>query len=299
MEHNGEVFQGQHTPMLTQREWDEIQIILGRGKVNVRQRREFQFSGLMKCGVCGCQITAETKTKHFKGTGRTVAYTYYYCTGRRGCSKQSITENQIEAQIVEILDKVTLHPNFAQWCLQPARRWHRGESDLNLDAIKDLNTALNGAERKKANLLDVHLGDPTLFSPDEFRQQKDALHKEINHLRREIKKAEEELERVRQTVENVFDFAVNARKMFETGDIRLQRAIAAQLGINYVLTLGNLQIEPHPLLVPIMAIEPQKSGSGIRKDGGNDALRPSWLGLWDDVLTLASQSALSFSRLGA
>ena len=297
MEHNGEVFQGQHSAMITQKEFGELQLILGRGKVNVRQKREFQFAGLMRCGVCGCQITAETKVKHYKGTGRTASYTYYHCTGRRGCSKQSIGEAQIEAQVMEMLNQVTLRPDVVEWCLQPARRWHRGESDLNLEAIATLNHALNGAERKKANLLDARLDDPMLFSNEEFAEQKLKLQKEINHLRREIKKAEEELERVRQTVENVFDFALNAKRQFETGDVRVRKEIAAQLGVSYVLTLGKLEIEPHPLLVPIMGFEPEENGSDNRKDGGDNALRLSWLGLWDDVRTYAQVTETVFSRV--
>lgn len=297
MEHKGEVFQGQHPPLITQHEFDELQQILGRGKVNVRHKREFQFAGLMKCGVCGCQITAETKVKHYKGTGRTASYTYYHCTGRRGCSKQSIDEAQIETQVIEMLNRVTLHPDVVQWCLQPARRWHRGESDLNLDAVAALSNALNGAERKKSNLLDARLDDPTLFSTAEFREQKERLQKEINHLHREIKKAEEELERVRQTVENVFDFAVNAKRQFETGSVRLRKEIAAQLGINYVLTLGKLEIEPHPLLVPILGFEPEENGSDNSKDGGDNALRPSWLGMRDDVRTSITASKWAFSKI--
>jgi len=46
----------------------------------------------MRCGVCGCQITAERKLKHYKQSGRTVTYTYYHCTGRKGCLKDSISE---------------------------------------------------------------------------------------------------------------------------------------------------------------------------------------------------------------
>lgn len=300
MEHDGEIFQGQHPPMLTQIEFEELQQILGRGKVNVRQKRDFRFGGLLKCGVCGCQVTAETKTKHYKGTGRTVSYTYYHCTnGKGGCSKQSMGEEQIETQILELLEKVTLHPEIAGWCLNPAKRWHRDESDLNLEAIESLGRALQGVQRKKTNLLDAHLSDPTLFSPEEFRQHKDELQGEINRLHREIKRAEEELEHVRQTVENVFDFAVNAKSQFENGDVRVRREIAAQLGVNYFLTLGKLEIEPHPALLPILAFEPPKNGSGIRKDGGDDALRLSWLGMWDDVRTSVRLSKLTFFRVTA
>jgi DNA invertase Pin-like site-specific DNA recombinase len=298
MQHGGELFQGQHPPMLDQREWEELQQILGRGKVNVRQKREFEFSGLLKCGLCGCQVTAEAKTKYYKGTGRTKTYIYYHCTnGKGGCSKQSITQEAVQAQVIALLERATLQSDVAQWCLEPARRWHYDESGLNHEAIESLSKALHSAERKKSNLLDAHLSDAMLFSSEEFKEQKERLQSEINRLRRDIKKAEEELEHVRRTVENVFDFAVNARSRFASGNTQMRREIAAQLGISYYLTLGKLEIEPHPLLVPILAFEPPDIGSGNRKDGGDDALRLSWLTLRDDIRTSAIAHQIGFPRL--
>ena len=298
MESGGQLYQGQHPPMLTQHEFSEIQRLLGRGKVNVRQRREFAFSGLMRCGACGCRITAEEKVKRYKATGRTRTYVYYHCTnGKGGCSKQSITEEEIEAQVQELLERVTLRPWVAQWCLDPARRWHAEESGLNLTATEALQKALTSTQRKKSALFDARLSDPDLFSDEEFKEQKERLQGEINGLMKQIKKAEEELERVRQTVENVFDFAVNAKRNFEMGDARLRREIAGQLGVKYFLTLGKLQIDPHPLLVPILTFEPPKSGSGSKKDGSDEAVRPSWLGMWDDVRTLATGSDIAFLKV--
>ena len=298
MMHKGKIYPGAHPPMLAQYEWEEMQRLLGRGKVNVRQKREFAFSGLMKCGICGCRITAEEKVKHYKNTGRTRSYIYYHCTnGRGGCSKQSITEAQIEIQVQQLLTQVTLHPHVAHWCLDPARRWHLSESGLNLAATETLHKALTAAQRKKSALFDARLSDPGLFSDEEFKQEKERLQNEINEVTRQIKKAGEELERVRTTVENVFDFAVNARRNFEAGDAGLRREIAAQLGARYFLTLGKLHIEPHPLLVPILAFELGESGSYNKKNGSAEAVRPSWLGMWDDVRSLATGSNVAFSRV--
>lgn len=296
MEHGGQIYPAKHPAMLTQGEFDALQVILKRKSV-YRQKQEFDFTGLIRCGKCGCLITAETKRKHYKGTGRTVAYTYYHCTGGRGgCTKQSVTHEMIETQIKALLSGVRLHPRVVQWCLQPAQEWHGQEAGFEHDVIETLQKSLAGAERRKTNLIQTQLTDPGTFSGAEFKEEKTRLQNEISQIQRDMRKAQEELEQVRATVENVLDFAVNAAHNFEHGDTKLRKEIAARLGIKYFLTLGKLEIEPHPLLVPILALEPLEKGSESKKDGSCEAARPSWLGMRDEILTLA-QSGEYFPKV--
>jgi len=297
MEHSGQIFRGKHPAMITQREFEEIQRLLGRGKVNHRQRKEFDFTGLIKCGLCGCRITAETKTKHYKGTGRTRAYTYYHCTnGKGGCSKQSVTQETIESHVADLLNRTTLHSYYINWSLMPAQTYFTEESGFSHDKIETLQKALATAERRKCNLISTQLDNPGIFSPAEFGEQKDRLQGEINQIRNDIKKAEGELEEVRRTVENVFDFAVNAKHNFDHGDTKLRKEISSRLGISYSLTLGKLDIVPHPLLVPILTLEPQKRGFGNKKDGSIEAVRLTWLAMWDEVRTLAIRLETPFAK---
>ena len=297
MEHKGEIYPGKHPAMLTQDEFEQIQRIQGRRNI-VQQKHEFDFTGLIRCGLCGCMITAETKRKHYKGTGRTVSYTYYHCTGRRGgCIKQSVTHEMIEAQIKELLARVTLHERVARWCLDPARDYHQEESGTSHNEIEALQKALAVAQRKKTNLIQAQLIDLEMFSAIEFKQEKERLQNEINQLQQDLKKAEQKLEQVRQTVENVFDFAVNAAYNFEHGTTKLRKEIVARLGVKYVLTLGKLEIEPHPLMVPILGLEPHERGSDNKKDGSDEAVRPSWLTVRDDVRTLAREQSIYFGSI--
>lgn len=298
LKHEGETFPGAHPAMLTMGEFGDLQRLLSRGKVTVRQKKEFDFTGLMRCGRCGCTITAEAKVKHYKAAGRTRTYVYYHCTnGRGGCSKHGISQEAVEAQVAAMLDRVTIHPAIAAWCLEPARRWHEEKSGLNHVAIETLRAALSGAERKKSNLLDARLSDPDIYSAEEFKEQKERLQGEINRLKGEIRQAEEMLEQVGQTVENVFDFAVNARRLFQEGDARLRREIARHLGVNYCLTLGKLTFKPHPLLVPIIGIEPAKKSFQSTKKGPCEAIDPAWCPIADDVLNLSRDLGLGFPKL--
>lgn len=94
-EWRGKLYQGKHTPIISKELFDKVQMLMdGRGP-GILQDRSFAFTGLMNCGYCGCQVTAEIKTKK---SGKT--YTYYHCTGNRGaCPKPYVSEKEIEKRL--------------------------------------------------------------------------------------------------------------------------------------------------------------------------------------------------------
>ena len=61
---------------------------------------EFAYTGIIKCGHCGCQLTAELK----KGK-----YIYYHCTGKRGgtCKKDYIREEKFDKLIMELITRIS------------------------------------------------------------------------------------------------------------------------------------------------------------------------------------------------
>src|SRR5579862_4499592 len=73
----GKSFPGKHRPMITTDDFERVQALLGRPGVP-RKTRVFAYTGMMRCGECGCAITAEEKTNRFGSR-----YTYYHCTKRR------------------------------------------------------------------------------------------------------------------------------------------------------------------------------------------------------------------------
>jgi len=157
--------------------------------------------------------------------------------------------------------------------------------------------ALSSAERRKSALMAERLGNPDVYTAEEFKSQKAILDGEILRLRSDVRKAEQKLEHDRRTVENILDFAVNAPRCFAEGDMKTRKQIAMQLGSKYVLTLGKLEIVPRPLLVPILAFEPLKNGSDNRKDDHHNDDRPSWLTIRDAILTVLWDGDHSFPRL--
>jgi hypothetical protein len=74
--YKGEIRPGSHPPMLSAAEFDRVQEILG-AQARPKHRsteRAFAYTGLMRCGHCGAQITAE---RHTLKNG--IPYVFYRC----------------------------------------------------------------------------------------------------------------------------------------------------------------------------------------------------------------------------
>lgn len=74
---NDKTYQGNHEPIVTRELWEKVQSVLdGRfSNRNRKPKRDFAFTGLIRCGHCGCSIVAELKK------GR---YVYYHCSRAKG-----------------------------------------------------------------------------------------------------------------------------------------------------------------------------------------------------------------------
>ena len=293
-----ELWPGKHEALMTVSEFEEIQTIIHRRTMRSK-RHDFEFTGIIRCGLCGCQVTAEKKTKRYRASGSEKTYVYYHCTNSKGgCRKDSITARSLEHQIGDLLARVEMPKEFLEWCRQPAERWFLQESGLDHIAHEALLEALSLEERKKSALMADRLANPDIYTPDEFKAQKAAVDGEILRIRSSIQKAEHKLEQNRQTVENILDFAVNAPTCFREGDAKMRKQIAIQLGAKYLLTLGKLEIVPHPLLAPILAFEPAERCSGSTKTASLEAALPAWCSIRDAILTLITEGDYSFPRLG-
>lgn len=117
--YNGMLYDGSHSPMVTNEEFDRVQRIIDPRHASRPQytMQDFQLKNLLRCGECGYAITAERKQKTLKTTGQCVSYIYYHCTGKSKaihCSqpKKHVTEEALLSQLRERLSSFTIHPDF-------------------------------------------------------------------------------------------------------------------------------------------------------------------------------------------
>jgi hypothetical protein len=59
----GKLYEADFPALMTQEEYDKIQLLLGRhGGKRFATRKQFVLRGFIRCGKCGCMITAQSKT---------------------------------------------------------------------------------------------------------------------------------------------------------------------------------------------------------------------------------------------
>ncbi len=106
---SGNWYQGKHGPIIGKDLFEQAQEQLKRDKI-VRQCKEFAFTKLMLCGLCGSGMSAEEKYKQLKD-GTTAKYIYYGC-GRskdRHCKNPYLREEELTEQLVKIMDQVDIN----------------------------------------------------------------------------------------------------------------------------------------------------------------------------------------------
>jgi len=106
---SGNWYEGKHTPIITKELFDKAQAQLKRDQI-VRENKEFAFTKLFTCGLCGSGISAEEKYKQLKD-GTTAKYVYYGCSRARDrdCKNQYIREEELITQLFNIMDQVNIN----------------------------------------------------------------------------------------------------------------------------------------------------------------------------------------------
>ena len=232
-EGSGNWYEGGHEAMITENEYDTVQIMLGR-KGNPRSKKyNFAFRGPLFCEECGAMVTAEHKYKKQKN-GKVRHYIYYHCTKRRGkCSQGSIEEKQLEKQIVALLNRIDIPHDFYEWAMDVLRKQNREEFGKRRGMLINLQKQYDACVKRIDGLIDMRANGE--ITEDEFSVKKLGLVGEKERLQRLINDNDNGIDDWIEKAERVFSFAEHAVERFQTGTPEDKRGILLSLGSNLTL----------------------------------------------------------------
>lgn len=106
---SGKWYEGKHEPIITKELFDLTQEQLQRDRIT-RDSKEFAFTKLLTCELCGSGITADEKYKKLKN-GNTAKYIYYGCTRSRdlSCKLGYLREEELVTQMLHIIDQIDIN----------------------------------------------------------------------------------------------------------------------------------------------------------------------------------------------
>lgn len=115
-------YTGAHKPLISKELYDQVQMSRGVYK-GVWGSKTFAFRGLLKCGRCGADITAQDKYKTLK-SGEVKRFIYYNCTRRRdpNCPEKYINEPTLCEKLLEFIEANHSKMKFSDKLLAKAEK---------------------------------------------------------------------------------------------------------------------------------------------------------------------------------
>ena len=233
----GRTYQGKHQPMITLDEFEKVQAILGRPRARP-QVRTFAFTGMMRCGQCGCAITAE---EHVKPSG--LHFVYYRC-GRKKiavkCTQPAIPLRELERQIAMFLDGISIPEEVHQWVLGRLDRWGQDETERDTSSRESLQAAFDAVSKQIETVTKLRVRD--LISDEEFTKEREVLQNEKRRLAQRLENneaADSWFEPARLLVL----FSRRAVSWFSEGNLEIKRLILTVAGLNSTLLDRQLNID--------------------------------------------------------
>ncbi len=275
------LYQGKHDPMVTEKEFDRAQVLLGRKGKQRPQKREFAFTGLIRCGECDSVVTAEEKNQiictfckyKFGYENKTACpkcekdiskmanptilnYTYYRCAKKNGpCSQKTIRVEELEKQIDSELEKFRMNQDYLAVAIDylQARQSENGQDAESIR--KSLESSLSDCEVRLNKLIKEYASPQNIshdiYTPEEYRDMKVEIKAEKASYESELGKVQKKIDESRDITERIFNFCTYARKTFnETKDLHKKREILITIGSNLELKDRKLIIhKPHPYML--------------------------------------------------
>jgi len=105
---SGQWYTGKHQALITRETFEKAREQLKRSEIK-HENKEFAFSRLITCGLCGSSICADEKFKKL-ASGGTAHYIYYGCNRSKDlqCKCGYIREEELIKQLVDIIDQLDL-----------------------------------------------------------------------------------------------------------------------------------------------------------------------------------------------
>jgi site-specific DNA recombinase len=228
--YNGEVHEGTHEPIITKALFDQADAVLNcrwRWSPSTTTTVPKPFVGLLRCGGCGCSVTAEIQKGH----------TYYRCTKKNKtvrCSQPYIREEALDVEISALLHSYALRPDWADGMLKLIKEEKSTAAQSSAALIAQKREEIAKINARLQRLLDSFLDE--LIDRETFSAEKAKLMSRKKSLEEERAALTAGRASWLEPFQSWVMTARNAGEIAVTGSLQQKRVLASQVfGSNLVL----------------------------------------------------------------
>ena len=232
--YSGVIHDGKHEPIIDVETFNRVQKMFNQSKARSHDV-EFAYAGLIICGHCGCQLTAELK----KGK-----YIYYHCTGKRGgdCKKDYIREEKLDEVFLQLIDKL---PNPEDGLFEEIKKavieMRKIKSDYEETSMEEIQKQIQRLQNRLDNLYIDKLDGR--ISQEVWQEKHNQWHDEKDKLIEKLKAISNTSRTFDEGSNLLENFCKFARREFLRANGKKKRAILKMLGSNFVYKDKKVSVE--------------------------------------------------------
>ena len=233
--YKGVIYEGKHEPIIDIDLYNNVQKMFNQSKARTHDI-QFDYVGLIKCGHCGCQLTAELK----KGK-----YIYYHCTGNRGgtCKKDYIRKEKLDKVFLELIDKIVKSiPEEMHEDLKAAiKEMQTVKDEFDANSQEAITKQINTLKRRISSLYEDKLDGR--ITPEFWEEKNIQWHAEKDKLVNKLQTLNKSSQNFYECSNLLLNFCKNAQRLFLDGSPEKKRQILSMVCSNFSYKDGKLVVE--------------------------------------------------------
>ncbi len=220
-----EIHEATHEPIISKEDFYKTQeMFKGRQRKAQPVKHIFAYTGLIKCPICGCMISAEIQ----KG------FRYYRCTKKRGsCNAGYIREEELTSQINKVFKKM-----FVSNCLHSYLKdmIYKEKDNIRSSStveVNDLNKQLISIDSRVSRLMDLYLEGE--MPKREYCKNKEKLIENKHKIQQKINMFESGHSLWLEQLEHFINGLDKVKNYIETDNLSDKKNFLKNIGSNIIL----------------------------------------------------------------
>jgi DNA invertase Pin-like site-specific DNA recombinase len=229
----GEVFQGKHEPLITQRQFERIADIKAGRYTKKKTKQRHLLRRLFFCANCGGLMTGERQKTHL----------IYYRCHTKGCTSRTVREEFLESAIVGALGQLQFSDKDTDFLWERYQTW---DASRRLeDAKASLNLRVAEAKSRLEKLTDFLIDGA--IDQYTYAERRATLVSEINRLEQECVDTSE-MAISQEDLAEFFELMKTLKNLYISGNHGEKRRIVENCFSNRTWDGKNVELEPSELV---------------------------------------------------
>jgi len=256
--HKGELHEGKFQPIVRKELWDRVQLELKR-RSRPRKSKEghnFPFTGLFRCGECGCMITAQYAKQR--------KFIYYRCSKKNGkCNQAYVNNTDMIKQLKDKLESIAIPENWAVILLAEIDRMEKQNVQKQRSFSENLEIQISEIDKKLDKLVNSFLDG--LIEKNTYVRKKDELLRHKTDLEEQLKDFREKGDAWVELTRDWVEVARQAGKLALSNDFSEIKQTVKKIGSNRRVMDKKVLLDVVP---PFAFVSAYRSGRGLWPDCG-------------------------------